>query len=87
VCLLFEFLLIVKLETASMEEYGELPSNEPKGRVQMWNWDSGIQSGATTAAPSISGHSQHHEQGTYPDTNQVLGDWQREFTMEEANRK
>uniref|UniRef100_H2YLQ4 Beta-catenin n=2 Tax=Ciona savignyi TaxID=51511 RepID=H2YLQ4_CIOSA len=57
---------------------------DAKAQVRMWNWDSGIQSGATTATPSISGAS-HHE-GNYPDTNQVLGDWQREFTMEEVDQ-
>ncbi|CAK8674932.1 catenin beta-1-like [Clavelina lepadiformis] len=63
----------------------DLPAGDPKQQVHMWNWDSGIQSGANTAAPSISGTS-HHEPGSYPDTNQVLGDWQREFTMDEANQ-
>uniref|UniRef100_F7AEC5 Beta-catenin n=1 Tax=Ciona intestinalis TaxID=7719 RepID=F7AEC5_CIOIN len=57
---------------------------DAKSQVRMWGWDSGIQSGATTASPSISGAS-HHD-GNFPDTNQVLGEWQREFTMEEANQ-
>ena len=64
----------------------DLPGGDPKQQVHMWNWDSGIQSGATTAAPSVSGKS-HHEAGSYPDTNQVLNNWEQEFTMEEANRK
>ena len=64
----------------------DLPGGNPKEQVHMWNWDSGIQSGATTATPSVSGKS-HHESGTYPDTNQVLNKWQQEFTIEEANRK
>ena len=63
-----------------------LPGGDPKQQVHMWNWDSGIQSGATTAAPSVSGKSQH-DVGTFPDTTQVLNQWQQEFTVEEANRK
>lgn len=64
----------------------DLPGGDPKQQVHMWNWDSGIQSGATTAAPSISGKS-HHDVGSYPDSAQVLNEWQQEFTMEEANRE
>lgn len=63
-----------------------LPPGDPKQQVHMWNMDSGIQSGATTATPSVAGLS-HHSTRNYPDTEQVLGEWQREFTMEEANRK
>ena len=65
----------------------ELPAGDPKQQVHMWNMDSGIQSGANTATPSITGMSHHSTARNYPDTDQVLGDWQREFTMEEANRK
>ena len=62
-----------------------LPDGDSKQQVHMWNWDSGIQSGATTTAPSLSGKS-HHEVENYHNTSQVLNEWQQEFTMEEANR-
>ena len=64
-----------------------LPAGDPKQQVHMWqHWDSGIQSGATTAAPSVTGKSQH-DAGGFPETSQVLNEWQQEFTVEEANRK
>lgn len=64
----------------------DLPMDDPKANVHMWNWDSGIQSGANTTAPSISGASAHHEQQNFPATSQVLGDWHREYSMDEANQ-
>ena len=64
-----------------MMNIGELPQNDPKGRVQMWGFDSGIQSGATTAVPSIAGQTN--------DNNNQVGtiDWNREYTMDEVTRK
>lgn len=61
---------------------------DPNAKMQQWQrggWDSGIQSGATTATHSVTGQSHHNDD--YPDTAQVLNEWNREFTMEEANRK
>ena len=63
-----------------------LPAGDPKQQVHMWNMDSGIQSGANTATPSVTGMS-HHSTKNYPSTEQVLEEWQQEFTVEEANRK
>lgn len=63
---------------------GELPMQDQKSHMNQWQqggWDSGIHSGATTANPSVTGGVDD-----YPDTEQVLREWQRELTMEEANR-
>lgn len=64
---------------------GDIPMADPKSQMSQWQqggWDSGIQSGATTANPSVTG-----TVDDYPDTDRVLQEWQREMTIEEANRK
>ncbi|XP_039264022.2 catenin beta-1-like [Styela clava] len=63
---------------------GDIPMADPKAQMNQWQqggWDSGINSGATTANPSVTG-----TVDDYTDTEQVLREWQRELTMEEANQ-
>ena len=59
---------------------GEIPPTDSK--VNLWTWDSGFQSGANTAAPSIGG-------GTENDflNKSSIVDWNRDYTIEEATRQ
>lgn len=62
---------------------GDIPMADPKSQMSQWQqggWDSGIQSGATTANPSVTG-----TVDDYPDTGLMLQEWEREMTIEEAN--
>jgi len=58
---------------------GEIPPTDSK--VNLWTWDSGFQSGANTAAPSIGG-------GTENDflNKSSIVDWNRDYTIEEATQ-
>jgi len=49
-----------------------LPVNDGKAQVNTWNFDSGIQSGATTNAPSLGG------------TTEGMNDWNRDYAIEDA---
>ena len=49
-----------------------LPVNDGKAQVNTWNFDSGIQSGATTNAPSLGG------------TTEGMNDWNRDYKVEDA---